>query len=104
MLFPLALVGSYLYRLVSAAALGFVGLALARRRGVPLSYAACVRLACVALTPLVIAQTVLTLLDDTVGPVIGFVIAVGYLYFGVDANAESERLGPADLPRDLAAQ
>lgn len=92
LLYPILLLGSYVYRIVQVLIYGAIGLLFARGQNVSLGYAALVRLAVIAITPVVIVDTLLGLLSVQI-PVwwlICLLAALGYLYFAIMANAEGE--------------
>lgn len=95
-LLPFVLVGSYIFRIIQALIYGAIGLLFASWSRVRLSYGALLRLAVAAVTPCIIVRTILELASVRV-PWAGFwffLLAMGYLYFGVRANAESEQSWP----------
>ena len=87
LIYPLALVGSYLYRIVQALIYAVVGLLFAYLCKVKLSYAALLRLAVAAVTPCIILNTVLSVADAHLpyGWLFYLAIALAYLLFGVTA-------------------
>jgi hypothetical protein len=88
-LFPVAVAGSYAYRLVQAFIYGLIGLLFAKYSHASLDYMALVRLELITITPVLLLDTVLDLSSVKVPywPFLCFLIAMGYLYFGVKANA-----------------
>ena len=87
-LFPFALVFSFIYRIVQALVYALFGLLFAKATGSSLDYDALLSLAIVAITPAVILNTVRNMLGIPI-PLwwfICFVIAMGYLFFAVAAN------------------
>ncbi len=88
----LVLVFSFLYRIAQIALYGALGLLLARWARAELPYAALMRLAAVAITPALVANTIVVLFVIMV-PVwwlICFVLAMGYLFFAVKTNAKPQ--------------
>ncbi len=89
--YPVALLGSYAFRIIQALIYTAIGLLFASTCKVTLSYAALLRLAVVAMTPCMIINTVLGLagvhLPCTV-LLLYFLITLAYLYFGVYACAQ----------------
>jgi hypothetical protein len=90
--FPICVLGSLVYRIVQALIYAAIGLIFASLLKVRLSYASLLRLSVVAVTPVVILDTLLDLAGQHI-PVWGlicFLIAMGYLFFGVKASAEAQ--------------
>lgn len=88
-IYPLAVLGSYVYRIVQALIYAAIGLLFALLCKVKLSYAALLRLAIVAVTPCIIVSTVLYLAGVRL-PYAGLfylVVALGYLFYGVKATS-----------------
>ncbi len=87
LVYPPALVCSYLYRIVQALIYAVVGLLFAYLCKVKLSYAALLRLAVTAVTPCIILNTVLGVADAHLpyGWLLYLAIALAYLLFGVTA-------------------
>ena len=96
--FPVCLAGSFLYRVVQSLVYGVVGLLFASMLGTTLGYAASVRLAVIAVTPVIVLDTVLGLVPGVDGFwcmlwIVYLGIALGYLFFGVRA---ARGPGPAE--------
>jgi hypothetical protein len=90
---------SLVYRILQALLYAAIGLAFARGVGATLSYDASLRLAVLAITPPILLDTLRDLASVTI-PLwwfLSFLIAMGYLYFGVHSNAE-EGASPATPP------
>ena len=90
-LYPLALLSSYVYRIIQALIFAAIGLLFASSCKVSLSYGALLRLAVVAMTPCIIIKTVFAL-AGVYFPCIGLlyiVITLAYLYFGVYACSQT---------------
>jgi hypothetical protein len=102
--FPFAVGASYLYRITTVLVLAMIGTGIGRLRGLQLPYAMSFRLACVAITPLIVVDTILGLWDDAVPSVVDLAIACGYLYLGIDANVGADPDAPRVRPSDLAAR
>ena len=92
-LYPFTLFFSFLYYAILLLACATVGSFFTRTLKTDLSYKALVRLAAVAFTPPLILQSVHTLLgiEFPYRAAISFMIAAGYLYYAVSANAETDR-------------
>ena len=87
--YPFALLVSYVYRIIQALLYGAIGLAFAGIVKTKLDYAATVRLAVIAVTPVIILDTLLGALSakPPYWWLMCFVIAMGYLFFGVKSAA-----------------
>lgn len=86
--YPFAVLGSFIYRMIQVLIYGVIGLLFSAITGAKLSYAALVRLAVTAITPVLLLDTLVTSLNITI-PFWGglcFLIAMVYLLFGVIAN------------------
>lgn len=91
-IYPFALLGSYLYRILQALIYAAIGLLFASWCKVTLSYTALLRLAVVAVTPCVIINTILGLAGIHL-PYIGLLyllVALAYLLFGVKASSQTQ--------------
>ncbi len=84
-IYPFALLGSYVYRIVQALIYAAIGLLFVSFCKTTLSYAALVRLAVVAVTPCIIVNAILGLTDASVPAFLYLVAALGYLFFAVKA-------------------
>lgn len=101
-MFPFAVAGSFLYRLVQVliyALLGMLMAALCKRK---LQYLTLVRLAVVAVTPCIIVATLLGIFDVRL-PLAGlwyFLAAMAYLFFGVriSGNGSDQASEPDSQP------
>lgn len=89
-IYPFALLGSYLFRIVQALIYAAVGLLFALWCKVTLSYATLLRLAVVAMTPCLLAKTIFGIADIhlSYATLISLVITLAYLFFAVKANSE----------------
>ncbi len=89
-IYPFALLGSYLFRIVQALIYAAVGLLFALWCKVTLSYATLLRLAVVAMTPCLLAKTIFGIADIHLpyATLISLVITLAYLFFAVKANSE----------------
>jgi len=87
---PVVALGSFLARVFQALILALLGLVIAGRLGVHLSYASLVRLAVIALTPVILLNTMLTLFDASMPFwwLIAIAVALAYFYVAIRANAE----------------
>ena len=85
-----ALLGTYLFRIVQALIYAAVGLLFALWCEVTLSYATLLRLAVVAMTPCLLAKTIFGLADIHLpyATLISLVVTLAYLFFAVKANSE----------------
>lgn len=90
-LYPIALLSSYVYRIIQALIFAAVGLLFTSICKVSLQYGALLRLAVVAMTPCMIVKTVFGMVG-VYFPCIGLlyiVITLAYLYFGVYACSQT---------------
>ena len=85
MIFPLALGFSFLFRSIQAMLYGGLGVALAMLLKTPIAYGAAVSVAIMAMTPVLLLDAVLMLahIDLPLWGLLGFLLAVGYLVFGI---------------------
>jgi len=90
--YPFALLGSFVYRMLQALLYGLIGMMIAGALKVTLDYAALIRLSVMAVTPVLILKTLRTVLGVEVpyGLLLGFVIAMGYLVYGIKASAGAQ--------------
>jgi hypothetical protein len=88
-LYPFAVLFSFLLRMVEALIFGAVGMTFARNMNVSLRYRATLSLAAVSMTPAVILDTVYQYAEVTIPFwwLVNFLVALGYLFFAVKANA-----------------
>ncbi len=87
-MYPFALLGSYVYRIVQVLIYAVIGLLFASLCNTKLSYAALVRLAVVAVTPCIIVSTILGLVGTSIPAFLYLVVALVYLFFAVKSNAD----------------
>jgi hypothetical protein len=93
--YPFAVLGSFVGRVLQILIYAAIGLILASWCNTRRTYTELLRLTVVALTPCIIVQTVLGIVQIRV-PVPGllyFLAAMGYLLFGIKAAAAGERAG-----------
>ncbi len=95
-LFPIFLVFSFIYRAIQALVYALFGMVFAKMMKVSLDYSTLVRLAIVAVTPAIIVETLFSLggLHVPLWNFICFLIAMGYLVFGIKANSGQETEAP----------
>ena len=93
--YPFALISSFIYRIIQVLLYAGIGILFATRRNIFLSYAAMLRLSVVAVTPCIIISTVLLSAQVSLqyDYLIYFLLAMAYLLFGIKAAsaAASER-------------
>ncbi|HXV77857.1 MAG TPA: DUF1189 family protein [Candidatus Polarisedimenticolaceae bacterium] len=100
MLYLLAVVGSYAYRLVQALFYSIIGLAISTSLRSGLTYGAVLRIVSVAITPAILVKTAVGLTGLTVPVAWGayFLVAMAYTTFGISSNrnepAEERALEP----------
>jgi hypothetical protein len=100
--YPVCLAVSWLYRTAEAMVYGLmVAFRMAIALGRPLRPAACIRLAAVALTPVIVLDTLIGILGTPLPfwPIAYFLVTLGYLYLGVSALP---RAGGSPPPSDDA--
>ncbi len=97
LVFPFAVLFSYVYRIVQALIYGLIGLLFATISKAALGYQPSVRLAVIAITPVLVLDTIFDVAKVHVPfwSVIGFCVAMAYLFFGVKANAAAPVLANA---------
>ncbi len=88
--FPVLLVGSYVYRILQALVYGLIGLAFASSLRAKLGYDACIRLAVIAVTPVLLLDTARGLLHLSIPMwwLLCLAIAILYLFLGVKFAAD----------------
>ncbi len=92
LLYPFLVIASYIYRIVQVLLYAAIGLIIARNREVALDYQSLISLAIVSATPAIIVNALYNY-GDIVMPfwwLICFMISMGYLFFGIKANAGDE--------------
>ncbi len=87
-IFPIALLSSYVYRIVQALIYAAIGLVFASFCKTTLSYAALIRLAVVALTPCIIVGAILDLAETSIPYYLYIVAALVYLFFAVKSISD----------------
>ena len=108
-LYPMALIGSWIYRVIQALVYAAIGMLFLSSLRIQLGYAAMLRLAVVAMTPAILLYTAVEWTDAALPgrislPALVYLgVALGYLYFGVRACARRQSSQPPDplptLPR-----
>lgn len=90
MLYPFALLFSFLFRIAEALIFAAIGMLFVRNMRVSLRYRATLSLAVVSMTPAIILDTLYNYAEVNMPFwwLINFLIAMGYLLFAVKANAE----------------
>ena len=90
-IYPFALAGSYSFRIIQALIYAAVGLLFASWCKVMLPYSSLLRLAVAAMTPCLLAKTILGIAEidlPAYATLIFVVITLAYLFFAVKANSE----------------
>jgi hypothetical protein len=95
-MYPFALIGSYVYRIVQVLIYAAVGMLMASICKTKLSYAALIRLAVAAITPGIIVYTILALAGTPIRLYWYLIAALGYLFFAVK-SVSSQQAQPADI-------
>jgi hypothetical protein len=98
-LYPLALIFSFIFRAIQILIYAVVGLAFARMLKANLDFKTLMRLAAIAITPVLVLNLVFEFLPGRIPwwIILGVIVALGYLFFAVKVNAESEG-GPQYQP------
>jgi ABC-type sugar transport system permease subunit len=94
-LYPLALIFSFIFRAIQIVVYTLVGLLFARILHAKLDFKTLMRLAAIAITPVLVLNLLFEFLPRHIPrwSLIGIVIALAYLFFAVKVNAE-----PEDVP------
>jgi len=104
LLYPFALLGSYAYRILQALLNGLIALLIAGLVKTQLEYSAAVRLAVMAVTPVIVVDTLLGIFSAK-PPYWWWLcipIVIWYLFFGVRAAAEANtNSAPGSAPAPL---
>jgi len=108
-LYPFALVGSYVYRIVQVLIYAAIGLVFAKGCKVELSYGTLIRLAVAAVTPCIILGTIFSVIGLSIPGVFFLAAALGYLFFAVYSNSgggeDEDEQGYVDVqPYETSAQ
>lgn len=95
LVYPAMLFISYVYRVLQVLLFAFIGKMYNKSLGAGLDYGGLVRISVMAVTPCIILNTVYMSLKTPISAwgLICFIISVGYLYFGVAANAPKTASG-----------
>jgi hypothetical protein len=96
--YPFAVAGSFAYRVLQMLLYAAIGMLFVSRLKAQLDYLTMLRLASVAITPVVVLSTLvkLTGMQIPLAGLVSFAIAMGYLFFAVKANADEA--GPGVSP------
>lgn len=91
MFYLVVLLSEFVYRIVQALLYAAVGLLFCKSLKTSLDYLTLVRLAVIALTPVILVQTILSATDIRFPGawLLWLAVALGYLYFAVKANADA---------------
>jgi hypothetical protein len=91
-IYPFALIGSYMFRIIQSLVYAAIGLLFASWLKTKIEYDALVRLSVVAVTPVLIATTVIEIAGVHIPFIwiLAFLAAMGYLFFGVRSVAREE--------------
>lgn len=95
-LYPIVLVFSYLYRIIQALIYAAIGILIAKMVHADLQYESLVSLAIISITPVLILDTIVSSANIVIPlwNIICFIIAMGFLFFAVKANAQEEIENP----------
>ena len=97
-LYPMALVGSYLFRIIQVLVCAAIGMLFVSSLNAQLPYICLIRLAAVAITPAIIVKTILGAADIRL-PVVWLlyiIVTLAYLYFAVKACSQHEQAPPEE--------
>ena len=72
-IFPFALIGLYLSRVIQVLIYGVIGVIIARIAQIQLNYAIALRLASVAITPVLLLEAILSVIVSSLPPTWGFI-------------------------------
>ena len=86
-MYPFAVLGSYVYRIVQVLIYAAIGLLFASLCKTTISYAALIRLAVAAVTPCIIVGTILGLVGSSIPSFLYLLAALAYLFFAVKSIA-----------------
>jgi hypothetical protein len=88
-LYPFAVVFSFIYRVIQALIYAALGLLIARSLKVNLTYETLLRLTVLALTPVIILLAIRSVASVSIPALwlVAFAVAMGYLIFAIKANA-----------------
>lgn len=92
LLYPLCIIGSFIFRIIQALIYGSIGMLFALIFHYKAPFDSFLRLAVVAITPAIIIKTLVNLFEIgiPVPSLLYFLIAMGYLFFGVMAASQKE--------------
>jgi hypothetical protein len=101
--FPFVLLFSYAYRVVQALLYGLFALMFAQTLNPRLTYSAGISIAIVAVTPVILLKTLFWIVGNPIPTWIWWMaclaVAMGYIWFGVSANAEKvPKITPGSPP------
>jgi len=97
--FPFAVIGSFAFRIVQVLLYAVIGLLFAKLCGTSKSYQTLLRLSVMAVTPVIIAKTILQIASVKI-PLQGllfFIVAMVYLFLGVKAVSRSEETSVGEV-------
>jgi len=94
MIYPVALLVSFLYHIIEVLAYAALGLLFARTLHVSLSYRALIRLAVVSISPTLLLGSLLLIVNIVIPSwwLISFWGSLGYLFFAVKANSGEQEI------------
>ncbi|HVQ37851.1 MAG TPA: DUF1189 domain-containing protein [Pyrinomonadaceae bacterium] len=90
--YPLALISSFIFRAIQILIYALVGLGFARMLKTNLDFKALMRLSAIAITPVLLLNLLFEFVPGRIPGwfILGIIVALGYLFFGVKANADVE--------------
>ncbi|HEV7397797.1 MAG TPA: DUF1189 family protein [Pyrinomonadaceae bacterium] len=98
--YPLGLLSSFIFRAIQILVYALIGMAFASMLKVQLSYPVLMRLAAVALTPVLVLDIILEFSPVKIPfwTILGIIVGLGYLMFAINANASTETQPPYPPP------
>ena len=97
--YPFALIGSFIYRVIQVLIYAVIGILFTKITRADLEFQTLLRLATISITPVIILNTLQTLLGLSI-PFFGslcFLIAMGYLFYAVKVNKDGAESGENGL-------
>jgi|ERR1044072_5710215 hypothetical protein len=103
-LYPLAVLGSFIFRTIQILIYALIGILFTRLLHVNLDYTTLMRLAAVAITPVLILNLIFEFVPVRIpfSSLLGIAIGLGYLFFAVKANADLNEVAAYQPPPPYA--
>jgi hypothetical protein len=102
--YPFAVLFSFIFRTIQILIYALIGILFTRLLNVNLDYKTLMRLAAVAITPVLILNLILEFVRVRIpfSFLLGIALGLGYLFFAVKANSDSEEAAPYQPPPPYA--